>query len=67
LFAGPTEVLRDIEHVRRIQRVALGVQRVARVLDEPNVIAIEEGDVVEATVRLVAVVAQAQLAGVRRR
>src|SRR3954469_2346263 len=57
----------DVEHEPRVERVALLVQRVAGVLDGRELVARQERDVVQARVRLVAVVGERQLAGTCRR
>src|SRR4029077_12730576 len=57
----------DVEQAAGGGRVALRVQRVARVLDERDLVLRDEGDVVEAGVRRVALVEERERAGVRRR
>ena len=52
----------DVEQVRRVEGVALQVQAVAGVLDEGDVVAVDERDVVERCVCLVALVEHAQRA-----
>src|SRR6266567_5036597 len=66
VFAGLT-VLGHVEDVGGVERVALRVQPVTRVLDERDQILREESDVVEACVRGVALVQHRELAGVGRR
>src|SRR5580765_6274817 len=56
-----------VEQPAGVERVALRVQRVARVLDERDLVLRDEGDVVEAGVRRVALVEERERAGVRRR
>src|SRR5262249_52014459 len=60
-------VLGDVEEVGGVERVPLRVQRVAGVFDERNQVLREEGDVVEASMGLVAVVEDRNRAHVARR
>ena len=60
-------VLGHVHQLPRVQRVALGVQRVAGVLDDSQVVGAGKGDIVKGGVYTVALVDQRQLAGVGRR
>ena len=60
-------ILSHIEQVAGIERVALGVQRVARILHENDGVLAPKSDIVEARIHLVTEVEQGQLSGIGRR
>jgi hypothetical protein len=67
LVGGLRVVGGDVEDVGRVERVALGVKRVAGVLDEHDLVLGEEGAVVEAAVYDVTQIDEGEGAGAGRR